>query len=260
MKTSYSSVSCFTDCPYLWKLKYIDHLKEKFDERPTNPLALGTAVHTGIETRNIDKAIEEYRSNYSVWGAANELECYKLKKAVTMAIQTIPEGEYEFKLDVKDEFIGYIDCLVKVGDNTYDLYDFKYSANVDGYSKSAQIHIYKHYFELLTDNKIRDIYYVFIPKCPVDLTNADPYTAVDDWFGSAEVVFKKIKFDKMQVEMYFRQKKEVDHATSYPKVYSYKCKWCCFRKYCLSNGADKSELKEKKSAPQGSVLKEVSLF
>ena len=61
---SYSKVSCWWQCPYLYKLKYIDKLEEKFDEDPRNALLLGTAIHEGIETQDIDKAINEYLKVY----------------------------------------------------------------------------------------------------------------------------------------------------------------------------------------------------
>ena len=53
MNFSYSKVGCYNECPYHYKLSYIDKLKSKFDEKPTNALCLGTAVHEGIEKRSV---------------------------------------------------------------------------------------------------------------------------------------------------------------------------------------------------------------
>jgi len=165
MGFSYSKVQCFNECPYKFKLRYIDKLEPLPDMRADNALYLGTACHEGIETRSIDKAIENYKSNYDELTIDNELQIEKLKAILAKAIVQIPEGEYEHELKAEDGFIGFIDCLVPVEDGVYDILDFKYSDNVDSYSKSGQVHIYKYYFEKLTGNKVRDLYYVFIPKC-----------------------------------------------------------------------------------------------
>lgn len=49
MQVSYSRIDTFKQCPYKYKLIYIDKLETKFNLDPTNALVLGTALHTGIE-------------------------------------------------------------------------------------------------------------------------------------------------------------------------------------------------------------------
>lgn len=256
MSFSYSKVSCFNSCPYHYKLSYIDKLRTKFDEKPTNALCLGTAVHEGIENGSLDKAVESYKSNYSIWDDNNDIEVYKLEKIVPKAIEQIPKGEYEYKLLDDDGFVGYIDLLVKIDDNTYDLYDFKYSNNVSGYRSSGQIHVYKYYYEKLTGNKIRKMYYAMIPKCPnkleEDLSVEDVRSKIDKYLDKRDIKFEEIEFDPMQVRYFFARKTLMEKAVSYEKRYSTTCMWCEFQKYCKSNGRDRSELDE----PQ----EEVQLF
>ena len=237
MKVSYSKLSCFNDCPYKYKLRYIDKLEPKFDERPDNPLVLGTAIHEGIETRSIEKAVEKYKEPYSIWNEENEWEVFKIQSILPIAIRDIPEGEYEHCLNVENEFIGYIDLLVKIEDGVYDLYDFKYSNNISRYLKSPQIHIYKYYFERLTGNKVRNLYYAFIPKSTKKLTK-NPEEAkkllLED-LNNNSVIFEKVEYDRQHVNHFFARKTILEKTTSFEKVYTTRCSWCEFQKYCRNN-------------------------
>ena len=248
MKVSYSKVSCYNECPFKYKLKYIDKLESKFDGKPDNPLILGTSIHEGIENRSIDKAIETYSKKYSEITKENEWEILKLESILPVAFRDIPEGEYEYCLNLTDEFIGYIDMLRKVDDGLYDLYDFKYSANTSKYLKSPQIHLYKYYFERLTGNKIRDMYYVFIPKSskklPVKNIEEAKRKLVEE-LSSESIKFEKVEYNKEHIKHFFARKALLEKATDFEKRYTTKCSWCEFQKYCRTNGEDISELEIK---------------
>ena len=250
MSFSFSKVNVYNDCPYKFKLTYIDRLTPKFDEKPTNALCLGTAIHEGIEKRSIEEGINSYRSNYSIWGEDNEIEVYKLSKVLQKALDQIPVGEYEYKLLGEDGFIGYIDLLVKIDEGLYDLYDFKYSNNASKYRKSGQIHIYKYYYEKLTGNKIRNMYYAMVPKCMEvlneDLNEVSLKENIDKYLLNRDIQFEKIEYDPMQIKYFFARKTLMEKAVSYEKRYSMSCNWCEFKKYCKTNGKDRSELEEKK--------------
>lgn len=249
MKVSYSRLDCFNTCPYLYKLKYIEHLEPKDDLSPSNALYLGTAVHEAIEHRDVEAGVESYKSHFNELTQENELEIYKLRTILPKAIEAIPHGEYEYKLEIPDEFIGYIDCLVPVDENTYDILDFKHSNNISGYKKSGQIHLYKYYFERITGKKIRDLYYVFIPKSTLKL-NEDINIVqenIDKELSDKPIKFEKIDFDNHQINLFFAKKSLLERTTVFEKRYSVKCNWCDFKNFCKSNGADRSELKNETS-------------
>ena len=245
---SYSKVSCWWQCPYLYKLKYIDKLEEKFDEDPRNALLLGTAIHEGIETQDIDKAINEYLSKYKEITPQHELEVLKLKTILPIAIKQIPRGLNEEKILYHD-FIGFIDLLVEVEDGVYDLYDYKYSANIDGYTKSGQIHLYKYFFEKQTGKKIRNLYYVFIPKDGTVLKEGldfeETKKKVESSLLSKNIRFEKIEYDPKQISHFFARKTLMEKDTEFNKRFSFSCKWCSFKKFCESKGLDRSEINEK---------------
>lgn len=226
MSYSYSKVKTFKECPYKYYLKYVKNIKAKPSLDPSSPLFLGTACHTGIETRSVEKAIEDYKSNYNYINPLHEAEMIKLRKVLEKAIKQIPEGEYEYKLSDEDGFVGFIDCLVPVSDGVYDILDFKYSNNQSKYKKSGQVHIYKYYFEKLTGKKIRNIYYVFIPKLRT------PDDEVPD------ITMLPVRYNPQQIEMFKISKEEMDKATAFEKCPNQYCKSCDYFRYCGSNGED----------------------
>jgi len=256
-KVSYSKVSTFSQCPFLYKLKYIDHLKPIFDEKPDNALHLGTCLHEALESRDIEKAIDLYKSKYQSLDDNNEIEILKLRTILPKALSQIPQGEYEYQINISDEFVGYIDMLVKVDDGVYDLYDFKYATNSKRYESSAQVHLYKYYYEKTTNNKIRNIYYAVIPKCKDTLSTLDKDKLVNkitNSYSKKDVEFINIEYNIGKVYQFLAQKSMLDEAKVFEKVYSTKCAWCQFQKYCRSNGEDTSEIIKKQS------IEETSLF
>lgn len=256
MGFSYSKVDCHNQCPYKFSLRYIRKLETIFDEKPTNALALGTAMHEGIEKRSYEAAVESYKSNYSVWSEENELELYKLKKSLDKALAAIPEGEYEHKLFDKDGFIGFIDELHLNEDGTYTMYDYKYSNQVGKYSRSGQLHLYKYYFEKLTGNTIKDMYYVMIPKATKTLTES-----IDEELADKEVIFTPVEYDKKQISYFFAHKANMDKdilANKFEKRFSTTCSWCDYKKYCESKGADTSELTEESIKKLNELAQEAS--
>lgn len=246
---SYSKIDCFWSCAYKYKLVYIDKLKTKPDEEPTNALYQGSSIHEAIEKRSIDEGLNLYKKHFKEFNDAHEFEMYKLNLAMTKALEQIPNcDEYEHKLLDEDGFIGYIDGLVKVDEGVYDLYDFKYSQNVNNYLESGQIHIYKYYYERLTGNKIRDLYYVMIPKCPdkysKDVSLEKLKEKAKKFYDTHDVSFEKVEFDRKKINFFFARKALMLKEKLFEKKYTFKCSWCEYKKYCSTNGKDRSELLE----------------
>ena len=210
---------------------------------PNNALFLGSALHEGIEKRSVDEAIEKYKSYFEEITPSNDFEIEKLEQAVIKAINALPEGDYEYRLSDPDGFVGYIDMLVKVEDGVYDLYDFKYSNAVGRYSNSAQIHVYAYYYEKITGNKIRNMYYAMIPKLMETLNESlDKEAKLKEYIDNSEVTLNKIEYDKKQVSYFFARKVMMEKDDKFIKRQSGACRWCEFKHYCESNGEDRSEL------------------
>lgn len=256
MQVSYSRVSTHTNCPYKFKLHYLDNIETLPSDDPQSPLTLGHALHTGIE-KDVAAAIDEYYSAYPIVDDRHITEAMKLEYLIPKVKAMLPEGQHEVKIET-DDFVGYIDLLVPadiwehtpmgtkvtISNDTYDIYDFKYSNNIDGYMTSAQLHLYKYFFELANPGKrIRNLYFVFVPKCwlrqkrknktnPRDETLYEFRNRCLKDLESKEIVVKKIDYDPNKVIEYLIDTKHCIEDTEYIKNPTRLCDWCEYQLYC----------------------------
>lgn len=243
MQVSYSRVSTHKKCPYQYFLRY----KEKFEtistDDPQSALILGHALHTGIE-KDVQAAIDEYFGAYPIISDRHIDEAIKLEYLIPKVKAILPRGEHEVKIEDED-FIGYIDLLALTSeDNLYDIYDFKYSNNVSNYMKSEQLHLYKYYFEKLNpDKRIRNLYFVFIPKVQIrrkyknktnklDETDYEFRQRVLSELDSKEIRIEKISYDPNKVIDFLTDTKRLVEAEEFNKNPTRLCDWCDYQNYC----------------------------
>lgn len=247
----YSAVSCFEQCPYQYKLRYIDQVKTLPSTDPTNALILGTAMHTGIE-KDIQTAIDEYFMSFPVVTDDHINEAIKLEYLLPIVKKMLPEGTHEVQIK-DDNFIGTMDLIAPVDgmvfydevgningyeDTIYDLYDFKYSNNWVHYKDSRQLHIYKHYAEKTLGIEIRNMYFVMIPKVQIRQKKTE------DLYQFRQRLVKELDKVKDNVKIYpveYNPKKVIEHleicqnilnTNDYEKNYTRLCDWCDYKKYC----------------------------
>jgi len=275
VQVSYSRVSTHKKCPYQFKLRYVDELKTIFNADPQNALVIGHALHTGIE-HDVRTAVNEYYNAYPIIDDAHVTEAMKLEYLIPKVKAILPEGEHEVKIET-DDFVGYIDLLAPVGELTmeekddicyecdkqddcgyccsghcprgkyaryYDIYDFKYSNNVDSYMTSEQLHLYKHFFELTNPGKrIRKLYFVFVPKSflkqkrqnktnPRDETIYEFRNRVIEDLENKEIQIKEVAYDPNKVIEYLIDTKHCIEDTEYIKNPTRLCDWCDYKAYC----------------------------
>lgn len=256
MQVSYSRVSTHEKCPYQFKLRYRDKLKTIFNCDPQNALVLGHALHTGIE-KDVAAAIDEYYGAYPIIDDAHVTEAMKLEYLIPKVKKLLPEGQHEVKIETED-FVGFIDLLVPADEweftpmgtkvtisaDTYDIYDFKYSNNVKGYLDSAQLHLYKYFFELTNPGKhIRNLYFVFIPKCNLRMKRKNKTNSIDETIcefrrrcmedlEQKEIIIKKIDYEPNKVIEYLINTKHCVEDTEYIKNPTRLCDWCEYQLYC----------------------------
>lgn len=255
MQVSYSRVSTHEKCPYQFKLRYRDELKTIFNCDPQNALVLGHALHTGIE-KDVAAAIDEYYGAYPSIDDAHVTEAMKLEHLIPKVKKLLPEGQHEVKIETSD-FVGFIDLLVPVGKGLwldapdgptecdyYDIYDFKYSNNVQGYLESAQLHLYKYFLELTNPGKrIRNLYFVFVPKCNLRMKRKNKTNPRDETIyefrkrcmedlEQKEITVKKIDYDPNKVIEYLIDTKHCVEDTEYIKNPTRLCDWCEYQLYC----------------------------
>lgn len=245
MQFSYSRVSTALNCPYQYKLRYIDKLKTLPEQDANNALYLGTAIHEAFETGNIEDAIESYRSNYYILSDLHINEEIKLYYLIPRVLELLPQAECEVEIKT-DDFIGYIDRLVHLGKDEngvdhYEIWDYKYSNNVDRYLESAQLHLYKYYFEETHPNTVVDaLKYVFVPK--VNIRQKKSETIYDfrqrlkEYLESTSIRIEEVTYDEGIISQFKQCCQALTKVKDFPKNPTKLCDWCSYKEYCQSNG------------------------
>ncbi len=207
---SYSRVSLFNDCPYHFDLRYNKQLTELPKYDADNPLIIGHALHSGIEL-DVNTALEEYYNSFPVLTDAIVEEAMKLEilipKVKEYLAKSFPDFEFihEYKIEHED-YVGFVDLILKAPDDTCMVVDFKYSNNIDNYLKSGQLHIYKDYLEL-DGFDVKRLAYLFIPKTSLkQKENEDLFhfrKRIVDAVEASEIKFVPIQFNEME-SIYFK--------------------------------------------------------
>ena len=251
MRYSYSRLGCFANCPYQYKLRYIDKLKTLPDQSPDNALYLGTAIHEAFETGRVEDAIASYRSNYYTLTDANVTEEIKLEYLIPKVLKLLPPAECEVEIKT-DEFIGYIDRLVYLftddnGIKHYEIWDYKYSNNIDHYLSSGQLHLYKYYYEQTHPDSVVDrLVYVFIPKVQIrQKFKAKPPETLTEFrrrvmehLEASEVKLVEVPYQESSVAEFQKCCQLLGTVKEFPKNPTRLCNWCSYKEYCESNGQE----------------------
>ena len=240
MRYSYSNISTFSQCPYRWKLQYLDRLKTIPDTSPDCALWLGLGLHKGIETGSVEEGITEYKSHFNIITDAHLNWITQLEYQIPRVIDVLPTGgEHELKINT-DSFVGFIDYVC--GDT---LFDFKFSNNTDNYLKSPQLSIYKYYLEFVRpDIKINHLKYVFVPKISIrqKMKAKPPETLVEfrqrlkEHLEASEIKIFEVPYSDASVLEFQKCCKRLDVVTNYPMNKTRLCNWCPYKQYCESDG------------------------
>lgn len=235
MRYSVSRVQSYMTCPYKYRLKYVDELKTYDDySDPANALYLGTALHTGLE-KNVEEAVKSYYMSYPIITDLHVNEAMKLENLIPKAKRLIPDGQNEVKIE-SDIFIGFIDLLVRKDNGHYDIWDFKYSNNVDHYLKSFQLHVYKYYFEAYMHEKVDDLYYLIIPKTAIRQKKTEDLVQfrkrLNETLSGMTPDIIKVNYDYKRVEEYKDAINDIETDNTFEKCMGKLCPWCEYSDFC----------------------------
>ena len=233
----YSAVSTFENCPYQYKLRYIDKVEMLDEYEPTDALKIGTALHRGIEV-DTSTAIREYYNSYPVISDQHINEAIKLETMIPKVKAVIPEGQHEVFFEY-GEFKGTIDLLAPIEGwegHLYDIYDFKYSNNIDRYMQSAQLHVYKYFAEKALGIKIRKLYFVFVQKVQIRQKKTEDLNQfrlrLKNTLQDATVQVKEVSYDVNKVFDFMQNQVKILTCTDYIKTPSKLCDFCEYQGYC----------------------------
>lgn len=257
MRFSYSRVSLYEQCPFKFKLRYLDRLETLPTDDPQSPLVLGHALHTGIE-KDVNAAIQEYFKAYPIITDAHINEAIKLEYWIPKVQRLIPVGSHEVKI-CNSDFIGYIDLVAPVQgtEKTVDLWDFKYSNNAGNYLESAQLHLYKYFFEKLNPGyKVRDLYYLLIPKTAIRQKQTETIQQyrqrLTNQLSTMQLSVLNVDYQPKKVIEWMEAQKHCIEEKDFPKAESRLCDFCEYKEYC-KEGIDAYMLPKNERVPVGTA-------
>lgn len=256
---SHSRVNTHKQCPFKYKMRYIDRVLTVFNQDPANPLILGTAMHLGIE-KSAEEALNYYNAQYAVISDLHVNEMIKLEIMIGKARDFLQDyrADATFELEIRiDDYIGFADMLIDNNDGTYDLLDFKYSSNVENYKKSDQLDVYQYYLELMGYH-IKHAGYVIIPKTFARQKNdEDLYKfrqRIMKECSSKKIMLLQHEYnydnvlsfledrDMMELDKDFKKCMDMESCVYGNKFCTrcgqksscklYLCKWCEYKEYC----------------------------
>lgn len=237
MQASYSRIDCFKQCPYKFKLHYIDDIETIPDQDPANALNVGSALHKGIET-DIETAIKEYLSHYYVITDQIVNEIIKLEMLIPKIKEflsgvNIMAHEYEINTP---RFKGFVDLITNNDNGTIDVFDFKYSNNIENYLQSGQLHIYKYFLEQ-QGFKVNKIGFIFIPKISIrQKQDEDIYQfrkRLRETLEASQIQPVEVQYNPNKVIEFFDNICAILDSPEYIKNQSKLCDWCQFKEYCM---------------------------
>lgn len=236
MQFSYSRVELFKQCPMRFKYSYIDLLTTIPDQDPDNALVLGNSLHLGLET-NVENMLEHYYNSYDIINDRQVNEAIKLEllaMKVKRILSTSDIYAQEYMID-EPEFKGIVDLIIKNEDGTVDIFDFKYSNNVDRYMESGQLHIYKYFLER-TGLKVNRMGFIFIPKTAIRQKKTETLyqfrKRLVETVAEMKVRIIRIDYDEKKVKEFLSTCREIEICTNFTKHESRLCDWCEFKNYC----------------------------
>lgn len=232
MTISYSRVDTFKQCPYKYKLRYLDHLETIQAPEPDDALILGKAFHEGLE-KGVTAGLEYYRNAFNVWSDKHENELIKLEYSIRAAQEYVnPNARFEVPIKY-GEFIGYADYLEAI-ENGYLMLDFKYcsKSGLKRYPESQQLHLYKAY----SGENINKMAYLCVPKVGIRQKQTETLYQFRERLKTellkVEPVIIPVEFDPVKVEQFEQEAREMKEATEFTKNESVLCKWCEYNEFC----------------------------
>lgn len=240
-KFHFSTAECFENCPARFDYRYRQGIDVIPTDDPSNPLFLGTAIHRGMET-DLETAIREYLMSYTVIDDRHINEVIKMEYLIPKMKELLPEGLHEVNFS-NDVYEGTMDLIVPctkhdagLPHGQFDLYDFKYSNNIDHYMESRQLHVYKHMFERTTGKRIRKMFFVFVPKVQIKQKKTETLqefrNRIIAELEEQSIQIREVEFDPSKVQEFMEICMKIGLTTEFKRNYSYLCDWCEYKDYC----------------------------
>ena len=251
---SHSRVECHNNCPYQYKLRYVDHIKTVQAPEADNALICGNTIHKGAET-DLKQAIEFYYSNYPIINDNHINEVIKFEYLIPKIheiLANVNVYKKEFRINT-NRFIGIVDLITKNDDGSVDVFDYKYSNNYEHYAESPQLHLYKYFLEQI-GFKVRKLGFIFIPKISIRQKQEENLyqfrKRLQEELRNSEIKIMEIQYNAEKVAEWMDNIINITEDNEFKKNPTNLCSWCEYQEYCIK-GEDymllpKNERREKK--------------
>lgn len=237
MQYSHSRVESFKNCPYKYKLHYIDKLKTIPNQDPNNALICGNTIHLGAE-KNLEAALEFYKSNYYILNDLHIDEIIKFEYLIPKIKELLADINIyaqEYLICTK-RFKGIVDLITRNSDGTVDVFDFKYSNAIEHYMESPQLHIYKYFLEQ-KGFKVRKLGFIFIPKISIRQKKEEDLhqfrKRLIQELKASKIQIAEVPYDPNKVIEFFDGIIDINETTEFKKNPTKLCDWCEHKEYCL---------------------------
>lgn len=254
MRYSHSRVECHNNCPYQYKLRYVEHIKTVQAPEADNALICGNTIHKGAET-DLKQAIEFYYSNYPIINDNHINEVIKFEYLIPKIheiLANVNVYKKEFRINT-NRFIGIVDLITKNDDGSVDVFDYKYSNNYEHYAGSPQLHLYKYFLEQI-GFKVRKLGFIFIPKISIRQKQEENLyqfrKRLQEELRNSEIKIMEIQYNAEKVAEWMDNIINITEDNEFKKNPTNLCSWCEYQEYCIK-GEDymllpKNERREKK--------------
>lgn len=214
---SKSQLGMFANCPFSWKLRYIDKIKPDVVES----LDKGFQIHKVFELfypdKDFDKALKEaqfpieyldkykfHLDNFKDW-----ISKYPNEPYVKEGSQTI------------GNIIGIVDRADLIGDNKLFIIDYKTSVgkgNIKDYLKELLLYAY-----------------LIQEKHKMEVVKVGIYFSANNQFIVEDVTQEQIKKNYEEIQEEIKLNEEMISLDMLEPSTGYWCSWCGFKKHCPKN-------------------------
>jgi len=239
---SYSKIGTFKNCPYRFKLQYIDKIKTQFNVTPA--LEKGSFLHYGIERflkGDLKQKINEFK-----FTATSEEQ----KKDLFKQLKKILKGKnVQFYKSFDELFIEYGFGL-KFKENDVEVTEYNKYADIRGYIDlmfyddfSESVNIIDHKSGRFREDQDKlqvSIYYLVAYKI---FPNAEKFNLIFDFLEHEKSVSITYTREDFQNILNFVKENllKVENAKEFPKITNF-CNWCPYFNEGYCNGISKEKM------------------
>lgn len=187
---------------------------------------------------DLENARKFYYSQYPIINDKHIEEMMKLEILVPKVkniLEQLSIYSHEFRIS-NSRFVGIVDLIVRNEDGTVDVFDFKYSNNINNYLESGQLHIYKYFLEQI-GFKVRKLGFIFVPKWQGRMKKTEDLyqfrKRLTEEVDKLQIQIAEVKYDPNKVIDFMSNIVDVVECDEYPKNTTKLCDWCDYKNYCL---------------------------